>query len=190
MPALIVDPELLAAVTRQFNLRGELQPFNLTENVVPIFDIGRLLALDPPIPTQVVTPGSAVAVRIGVNNTSTSLQVALPFFQDANIFDDTSAAPGAGTVLADTGQLTNNVQFMQILLSHSDGANETFEIQWRNAANNATLATLPVTLEHVVTLNLSFDTELNERVRIVNITAIAGTAATWIAVASNARAID
>lgn len=187
MPALIVDPALIAAVTRQFNLRGELKPFNLTENVVPTFDIGKLTGIDP-VPTQVVTPGNALAVRIGTLG-GEALEVTFPEHIAPDVFNNSTAAPGANTVLADTGQLSFGVRRMQIRMSHDDAVARHFEIQWRNAANSATIATYPIWVFTSTNtwLNVSIQA-VNERVRIVNVTAIAGLALSYIAVAPSNRA--
>ncbi len=179
MPALIVDPALQAEVIRQFNLRGELAPFVLTNAVVPIFDIGRLASIDTP---QVVTTlAGSQGVRVGMADTNAALQVRYPFFSTGLFADDTQAAPGANTVLADTGAIASAGQFwFQVQASHDDGTAVIFEVQYRNAANNANLGVLPITNTQGIREWLSIDIAANERLRIVNVTAIAGTATSYI----------
>lgn len=183
MPALIVDPELLAAVTRQFNLRGELQPFNLTENVVPIFDIGRLVGITEV--QKVATPDSANAVRVGAAaafHLNTGLEASAP----ADWFDDSTLNPAAGTVLADTGQLAAGIH----MIWGSFGMDDVTQVvdaslQWRNAANAANVGELQINASgegpYVRVGPLFVDVTLNERFRWVSGKVLmAGTARTWI----------
>ena len=171
MPAIIVDPDLLAAVTRQFQLRGELQPFNLTENVVPTFDIGRLigLAVQP-----VVTPGLTTSVLIGLQAAGFALTTREPFLEPADVFDDRSVSPNAGDVLADTGGVSASVRSFKIQLMQNTGSAFEFALQWRNAANSATLATF----QFIATLNSPFifdfvaDMSAGERIRMVSVNTI------------------
>ncbi len=177
MPALIVDPALQAAVIRQFNLRGELAPFNLTENVVPIFDIGTLLQiLDP---TVVTTLAGSQGVRIGLV-ASTSLAVNPPPYNDTRIINSgRTVNPAAGAVIADTGQLVNGPHMVHWICAHNAALAVEFDIEWRNAANAATLATwsyiaLPGgdNLQMFDQLTLLF--AQNERLRIVTPAAVVG----------------
>ncbi len=140
MPALIIDPQLQASVIRQFNLRGELAPFNLTENVVPIFDIGRLLTqtLDP---TVVTTLAGNQGVRIGVAGNTNYLQVGPPLLGTADVDNArTVVNPGAGVLIVDAGAASTGNRWVQGTIN-SDGAISDFDLEWRNAANSATLAT-------------------------------------------------
>ncbi len=177
MPALIIDPELIAAVTRQFNLRGELQPFNLTENVVPIFDIGRLIGIAEI--QKVATPDSAAAVRVGVNGTF--LPIGHPEAEDGDIFNDDDTNPVATTVLADTGQLTAGVHLVHATYAQDTGAATDFALEWRNAANNATLAVWRAFSEALFDFGprwLNFATD--ERIRFIQNANITGDVATTI----------
>ena len=179
MPALIVDPALIAAVTRQFNLRGALQPFNLTENVVPTFDIGKLTGLDP-IPQQVVTPGLASTVRIGTVGNN-HVRVGFSEFAPANVISSIDVAPAAGTVLADSGQLAAGTNYFQALMSHDDSVDVHIELQWRNAANAANVAAWPIFIQQRWEHWFMINNALNERIRWVNIGAVAGTALSVVA---------
>ena len=172
MPAIIVDPELLAAVTRQFQLRGSLQPFNLTENVVPVFDIGRLTGI---IQIQkVATPDSGDAVRVGVA-TANHLSVGDPPYDDSDIFQVEASNPTAATVLADTGQLTSGIHRISARYAQDSTTTTNILFEWRNAANSATLALWRAFPDHDWLFDPIFVSVLtNERFRFVqnaNITA-------------------
>ncbi len=137
MPALIIDPALQAAVIRQFNLRGELAPFNLTENVVPVFDIG---ALTGNLPTVVTTLAGSQGVRVGTADARFYLPTALPVINDPERFDGGfTTNPGANAVVADTGQLSVGDHLVWAQFS-SDTAAVQAQLQWRDAANAVTLA--------------------------------------------------
>ncbi len=179
---LIVDPQLQASVIRQFNLRGELAPFNLTENVVPIFDIGTLLrAIDP---TVVTTLAGSQGVRVGTSGTA-ALVTAQPPVVDTNVTDGGFAVnPGAAALLVDSGALGAGDRTFDIYL----GGSALFDliIEWRNAANAANVATWSILAGdvggggnvHWGPHNL--DLANNERVRIVTGGAVVGTVASTI----------
>ncbi len=137
MPALIVDPQLQASVIRQFNLKGELAPFNLTENVVPIFDIGALVrTVDP---TVVTTLAGSQGVRVGTNGTG--LLTRPVSFGDTQIDNSGPVVnPAAGTVLADTGALGAGAQQVHWTINNNAAAVSDFAVEWRDAAEAVTLA--------------------------------------------------
>jgi hypothetical protein len=89
--------------------------------------------------------------------------------------------PGSNTVLADTGQFDANGTFKFLILLSSDVAS-TMEIQYRNAGNNANVAAQRVFLsasapaQHI----FSVGAKLNERVRVLLISAITGNACALI----------
>lgn len=136
MSAIIVDPDLIAAITRQFNLRGDLKPFNLTEDVVPIFDIGRLIDLTP---IAVTTPGSDTAVRVGTETALTHLAVHPAALDSGITFTSRDNNPAGGTVLADTGQLAAGPHLIYGLASGAQALDVQFS--WRNAADAADIDT-------------------------------------------------
>lgn len=187
MPALIIDPALVAAVTRQFNLRGELQPFNLTENVVPIFDIGKLVGQ---VPQEVVTPGLVSSVRIGVPSTNTALQTSNPQFAAAEITSATVVAPIAGSVLVDSGPLAAGTWWIQTVGSHDDALPIIMELQHRDAANLVTLSSWRVVVVTSHTLWFTQGINLNERFRWVNVGAIAGNGVAQIAAGQATAALS
>ncbi len=166
---LIIDPALEAEVVRQFNLRGALAPFLLTNRVVPIFDIGRLTSLI--VPTVVTTLEGSTGVRIGLSNVDSSFQTTLPKLGAAEVDNDTTVNPTAGDVGATTGQLAV-ADFLMDGFVCNNAAITDISIQFRNAADSATLAlwTLfagtggptqrwgPYVIENTV---------LNQRVRVV-----------------------
>ncbi len=183
MPALIIDPALQAAVIRQFNLRGELAPFNLTENVVPVFDIG---ALTGNLPTVVTTLAGSQGLRIGTLGGNPYLVTESPRYDDTDVVDSRSVTnPTAGQVLADSGQLSPANQQLCAAVISSDGALSDFSIQWRDAANAVTLASWTFILGTAGTssvnwgkFNLNFSN--NERIRIVSDSAVTGDVAATI----------
>ena len=65
--------------------------------------------------------------------------------------------PGAGTVLADTGQLTAGSFTLKVIL-FSDQLNQAFDFEWRDAANAANLYTtrLRVQGDAIAVFELSF----------------------------------
>ncbi len=191
---LIVDPALQAAVIRQFNLRGELAPFNLTENVVPTFDIG-VLAGQTVDPTVVTTLAGVQGVRVGTPAQTTALTVNAPRYDDGNVVNSGVVNnPGAGQVIVDTGQLNVGTHLIHWLLN-IDVLGD-LHVEWRNAADAATLVTWPygfgAGVQHegmFQTLNLNL--AQNERIRIItpaavvgNVNATIGTAAVQTSAAS------
>ncbi len=173
MPAIIVDPALQAAVIRQFNLRGELAPFNLTENVVPVFDIGSLTGN---LPTVVTTLAGFQGVRVGTLSRNTALIEAPVEINDTDIVDSGVVVnPAALQVLVDTGAFPAlNNRLIECHISATVIAD--FRIEWRNAANAANLATWSTFADaHGYMLgpwNLRF--AMSERIRIISIAAVVG----------------
>lgn len=164
MPALIVDPALVAAVTRQFNLRGELQPFNLTENVVPVFDIGTLLGLDP---TVVTTPNLVLMVAAGHSAAANHYAAAPPDSAGLNVASE-DVNPASGAVLADTGQLAAGLHYCQMSLSTDEATIRHYVLQHRDAANAASIAVWNFWIEDlngVRPWSFSVTFALNERLR-------------------------
>ncbi len=176
MTALIVDPALQAAVIRQFNLRGELAPFRLTEQVVPIFDIGQLVGAAP---TVVTTTVGTQGIRIGTAGTA-ALVVAQPPLEDANVTDGGfSVNPGAAAVLVDTGALGAGDRTFDAYMNGS--ALYDLIIEWRNAANTANIATWSLLVGGVGVGNNvhwgphNLNLANNERLRILTGGAVVGT---------------
>ncbi len=187
---LIVDPDLQAQVIRQFNLRGELAPFNLTENVVPVFDIGSLTGN---LPTVVTTLAGAQGVRVGTTAATTFLPVGPVRYDDQNIFTSGPVVnPGAGAVIIDTGQLGSFPHLVHWQVNNSAALAVDFEVQWRDAANAVTLANWPILAEggagHVEMMQqlvLSFQNL--ERLRIITPVAVVGTVNCMVAAQSMTR---
>ncbi len=175
--ALIVDPALQAAVIRQFNLRGELAPFNLTEQVVPIFDIGQLVGAAPTVITTLV---DAQGVRVGTIGAVNYLPVEATRFDDTDVTNSGVVVnPAAAQVIVDSGAFPNSGNHRVDVWMASNGALGLFEIQWRNAANAATLATWGFILGTAGESTFNWgpfilNMALNERIRIVTVAAIVG----------------
>ncbi len=181
---LIVDPELVARVVRQFNLRGELAPFNLTENVVPTFDIGRLQgqAVDP---TVVTTLANSQGVRVGTISAVTALPTMPVRYDDGDIVNSgPTVNPAAGQVIADTGQLGPGRHLVHWVLNTSVAAD--LHLEWRNAADAATLATWPFFIDvgnASMFESLALEFSLNERLRVITPVAVVGTVNATVAAA-------
>ncbi len=181
---LIIDPALQASVVRQFNLRGELAPFNLTENVVPIFDIGTLLrAVDP---TVVTTAAGFTGVRPGTTGNDQYLTTFIPVVEDTGIFNSGATVnPGAAQVLVDTGQRSAGPMLIHWIINNNAAISD-FDVQWRNAADAATLATWTYFAgtgqPSVSSILMNLDMALNERIRIVTGGAVVGTVNATISV--------
>lgn len=178
--AEIDQPDLVAQIVRQLNVKGSLQPFVIPEVAMAVFDIGRLVGLGS---TEVVTPGLSNSILVGLLDLNQVIQVAKPDFDDPEVASSSNAAPVAGTVLVDTGQLgAGRVQF-HCVAGHNDAAGRLFDLEWRNAANTANVAVFHYaihdtsTVELIIRLNIA----LNERLRWVNRTAVTGEAVSWIA---------
>ncbi len=174
---LIVDPALQAAVIRQFNLRGELAPFNLTENVIPTFDIGRITGFDP---TVVTTTAGTQGVRIGTPGSQGV--VTRPGSHPAAGIVNSGAVvnPAAGTVLADTGALGAGSRLFHWVINSNAAAVTDFAVEWRDAANLVTVAIWTFFVGGNTESVKMFDQFMltlaaNERVRIVNTAVVVGT---------------
>ncbi len=177
--ARIVDPNLLAQIVRELNVQGPLSPFEISEVAIPVFDIGQLSGVSV---QEVVTPGLLTSVLIGTAGVQDVLQIGQADFENDEVVDDSTAAPAAGTVLADTGQLPAARTQFQAGAGQDDNIPEIFELQWRNAANAATLANFRVVANgQSVVLNFRLSIGTNERLRWVNTSGIVNTAVTWIA---------
>ncbi len=180
--AKITLPQLIADIVRQLNVSGRLEPFDISQTAVPVFDIGRLGALD--VPTEVVTPGDDTSLEVGLANAGTILQTRRPDFAASEIVPDTQAAIAAGVVLADSGQLTSGSKYVDAHVSQNDGTTVDLVLQWRNAANDGNILEIPFFAGLRVGVIFTFSgVATNERFRLVTNTAIAGTIHSYVAVA-------
>ena len=135
--ATIVDPELIANIVQQLNVKGALAPFDISEIAFPVFDIGRLAGLTGI--QKVATPGSETAVRVGTA-AGAHLVVSETPADPGDFTNSSDASPVAGTVLADTGALAAGLYLINAELAYNGAALESIQFEWRNAANAATLA--------------------------------------------------
>jgi len=158
-------PQLTADLIDQLKLLGTVGLLDFSPQVIPTFLIGS---------------------REGAL-TVTNEPVA---FQSGEIFEDTTTSPGAGAVFADTGALpagTYDVICGVSYAAHPGGA-DFITFEHRNAANAATLAAWPLargsadTQSQAFPLSMAYSLALNERLRFLNGTAVAGgaTFATYI----------
>jgi len=124
-------------------------------------------------------------VRIGVADSSRGLNVLIPPFDDDEIVSDVQNAVAAGTVLADSGQLAQGKFMVRGGFGQTDNGVRFIDLEWRNAANTATIATfhhLHGALQNGVEIQpLILTMATDERVRWVANTAIALIVHTWIA---------
>ncbi len=178
---LIVDPALVASVVRQFNLRGEMSPFILTNRVIPTFDIGKLVSAT--VPTVVTTTEGAQGVRVG-SASGFALAVAPPNPNTFVVDGGFQVNPGAAAVLVDSGALSEGNRVIKAYLN----ANAIYDVivELRNAANTANVKTWSLLVGGVVTPNMVVFEEAiafaaSERVRVVTGGAVVGTISSTIA---------
>jgi len=148
----VVDPERVVDLTRLLQIRGPLGVLNVLDTIVPV-----------------VNMGDVVARSITVNQ---------PAFRSTDIFSaGVLLAPAVGTVLADTLALPEGTYDVQLQMS-SNSANtfsDAFEVQHRNAADNANLATwsfliatAPDRTTGYAQQAFAYELGINERLRIIN----------------------
>ncbi len=175
MPAIVVDPELIARLTRDFQLRGTLKPFNLTEDIVPIIDLGPLLTT--PTPTEVVTPDLATMVAAGLSAAARHYAGAEPDSTALNV-QGTALNPSAGDIVGDTGQLAAGQHFCVATFT-VDASSALVQLEHRNAANNALIDSWAFQVDPGQTVimrpTLTFAT--NERLRWNTVIGFTGNAA-------------
>ena len=156
-------PQLTADLIRDLRLTGVLGLLNLSDTVVPIISVGN-------VRPQIVRTDLAA-------------------FDSAEVFSGSVSAPGAIAVVVDTGQLPQGTYDAMFGGSTSAAtvAGMNLELQWRNAANNANLATWPHDGKTTTNVSAQFNVErtalnigLNERLRWTNILAHGGFVKGWI----------
>jgi len=115
----VVDPERVVDLTRLLQIRGPLGVLNVLDTIIPVVNMGDVVA-----------------------RTVTVLQ---PAFRTTDIFGvGVVTAQPAGTVLADTGPLAEGTyDFIYNGLVYSTVASAEIRLEFRNAANTATLASWP-----------------------------------------------
>lgn len=177
--AEIDDPELVAQIVRQLNVKGPLQPFQIPEVAMPVFDIGRLTALDLP-------------TRVGTASANSYLPSALPVLESGDFFDgEFDTNPAAGAVVVNTQNLPAGVY--QVRATISSTVSGRFLFSWRNAANTADVATwsFEVSGDHPPVLLGPFmcNVALNQRFQISVPNAIVGTVATGLIVSLNSASV-
>lgn len=165
------DPAVVADFIRSLGIRGRIGELGVADTIVPVFLIGQNpgITTTEPAPIIGVVGGTPVPVS-GAGET--------PAFGSGDVFTTgPQTAPGAGTVLADTGALPAGTYDLRFLTSSNSNSvlTETFMVQHRNAANAANLATWEyVTILSAsnnvgaITYALGYILALNERIRIIN----------------------
>ncbi len=195
MPPLIVDPALQAAVVRQFNLRGELAPFTLTEQVIPIFDIGQLVGAAPTVVTTTVDlQGVRVGTLTAASDGKQALATQIPFSEDNQVVDGGfTVNPGAAAVICDSGALAASNRTFDI---YANG-NAIYDVivEWRDAANAVTLASWSLLVGGVGVGNMvhwgphNLNIALNERIRLVTGGAVVGTLSGALSFTTNSASL-
>ena len=156
-------PELTADLIRDLRLTGVLGLLNLSDTVVPIISVGN-------VRPQIVRTDLAP-------------------FDSAEVFSGNTTAPGANAVIADTGALPPGTYDVISggSVSGATAGGALYELQWRNAANNANLAVWFHSVRTLVSTSLLFtdgpmalNIGLNERLRWTNIVANTGGMSGWI----------
>lgn len=180
MPALIDDPSLLDRVLRTFRIKGKVQPFELSETAVPVFDIGNLAGLDPQV---VTTLAGSQGVRIGTINAATGIPFFGPQYQSVDVNDSGFVVnPAAGALLVDAGAMTGFIH--EIFITISCGVQHDFVIEWRNAADAANVATWSIQTGggniSTFTMTLIINHNVSERIRVSNGSVLVGTCAATI----------
>lgn len=150
----VVDPELTVDLTRLLQIRGPLGILNVLDTIVPVVNMGDVV--------------------------SSTVNVQQPRYRTSDIFSNgwtTNAV--AGTVLADTGALAEGIY--DVILQASSYTNVTeqrVEVQFRNAANTANLASWDHGLSMIAQGNtptlgytVALDFAANERLRIIQVVA-------------------
>jgi len=141
-------PELVAELITLLRLTGQVGRLNFSDEVIPAFLIG------------------SRGINFGGD---------LPAFTSAAVFDGSFGDPAANTVIADTGPLPAGTYDVQASLFGTGTVPTTpqvFDLQHRDAANLANLATLMFTVitatEHTFAAVLpltGYVLGLNERIR-------------------------
>ena len=140
-------PQLTADVIAALRLTGTLGLFNFSDTVIPVISVGN------------VRPITA--------------QFDQPAFTSATVFSSIDLAPALNLVLADTGPLpAGTYDCMFGMLRANDTGDVNCELQHRNAANAANLATWPsryqlnaVALVNNFPLTFAYILATNERLR-------------------------
>ncbi len=177
--ALIDDPDLLDQILREFRIKGQISPFDLSNIAVPVIDIGLLtgIALSP---TVVTTLAGNQGVRVGTGAPNEYLHTGPQGFVVAGFNNRGSTVnPAAGAVISDSGALGPGLVVFYFVINW-DAAILDFQVEWRNAANSANLGTIgfllgtgqPSVKFGPITLSLG----TNERLRVVTASGGIGTA--------------
>ncbi len=141
---VIQKPGLFEDLLTRLGVNRPIRPFTLDGDVMPV-----------------------VIVESGIS----FVAAPTPAYSVQDIFTaGEQTAPAAGTVLADTGQLPVGQYSVQVFLGASEG--NTFDFQWRDAPNTATLRNirLHVPVEAFPLFLTRFTVEnADERLRVLNV---------------------
>jgi len=142
-------PQLVADLIEQLKITGGVGLLDFDPTIRPVFIVG--------------SRGLTIAAE-------------QPSFQSAEVFSDSVVTPDANEVIVDTGQLAAGI--FDVILTfgwHDMTANGQQQLQHRNAANNANLATWEfvsknvIGMFNVVPLRFAYQVAEDERLRFVNI---------------------
>jgi len=144
------DPDLVVALTRLLSIIGPLGRLNVADLVVPVVIMGDVVAR--------------------------TVQIQEPAFRSSDIFTaGIQTAQPAGTILADTGQLTEGTYDIQVHTGQwSTTAGQRAALEIRNAANTANLIQWEVFIGFLTSggvpnliLNMALEFAANERFRVL-----------------------
>lgn len=188
--ALIDDPSLLDRILRTFRIKGKIDPFELSDTAVPVFDIGLLTGLGAD-PTVVTTLADSQGVRVGTVSSQTYVPTEPIPLNDQDVTNSgPTVNPAAAAVIVDSGGLgTFGLKKVSGVITWS-ATKIDFQVEWRNGANSATVALWSFLVGDTGGHSLQFGPWLlnfatDERVRIVTASGGTGTADATIVVTAN-----
>ncbi len=132
------------------------------------------------MPTVVTTLAGAQGVRVGLVNENNYLSTEGTRYNDTDVINSGAVVnPAAAAVIVDSGQLPGGSVVFNAWLNWN-AAILDFQIEWRNAANSATIATfgfqLGTGLPHIHWGPFVLQITANERLRVVSASGGTGTA--------------
>ena len=152
----VTDPATVADLARILSIRGALGVLDVADIIIPTISVGALAPLE-------------VAIRT-------------PAYRSVDVFSaGLQTAPGAGTIMADTGALPAGVY--DVLISwngREDNIATNWSLQHRNAANAANLMAMILVTQIAAgafaanTLAIGYTLANNERLRVITNTATTG----------------
>lgn len=178
---VVDDQQLLADCIRLLRASGELGQLRLSDTVQLVAPVTPIRTVDVNLTNDFVSVRRDQAGPINWRNISYPPRHAAAQINSAGL----TTNPAAGAVLADTGALAaDDYYFLVIITDRLTAAPTDFRVQWRDAANAANQAEVPLVDGGTATFQLEgFAT--NERLRITAGQAMTGDVACSILHASD-----